>query len=171
MTTKELNIYDLLPASYNPRKELSKEDEEYQNIKESIESFGYVDPIIVNKDMTVIGGHQRLNVLKDLGYKKVLCVIVDIDKDKEKALNIALNKISGFWDNDKLTELLEELNNINMAHMTGFSQDEIDNYLKDMDIEQFYEGGDNDKEGKKSNEKQCPECGILINVDDWKIVE
>lgn len=170
MITKELNVYDLKPASYNPRKELSNDDEEYIKIKDSINNFGYVDPIIVNNDMTIIGGHQRLNVLKDLGFKKVLCVIVDIDKDKEKALNIALNKITGFWDNDKLTQLIEDLNNLNMAHMTGFSQDEIDNYLKDIDIDKFFEAEENTPKDN-TNEKECPECGTLIDTKTWKVVE
>lgn len=171
MITKELNIFDLLPASYNPRKELTKDDDEYKKIKNSIEQFGYVDPIIVNKDMTVIGGHQRLNVLKDLGFKKVLCVVIDIDKNKEKALNVALNKISGFWDNDKLTELLQELNNINMAHMTGFSKDEIDNYLKDIDIDKFFNDEENQKKENEGDEKTCPECGALINIKKWEVIE
>lgn len=170
MITKELDVYKLKPASYNPRKELSNDDEEYIKIKDSINNFGYVDPIIVNNDMTIIGGHQRLNVLKDLGFKKVLCVIVDIDKDKEKALNIALNKITGFWDNDKLTQLIEELNSLNMAHMTGFSQDEIDNYLKNIDIDKFFEEEENTPKEDKS-QKECPECNALIDTKTWKVVE
>ena len=59
--------------------------------------------------MTVISGHQRLKVLEELGYNEVECVIVELNKNKEKALNIALNKISGDWDNAKLEELLAEL--------------------------------------------------------------
>lgn len=62
------NIADLKPAEYNPRKSLQPGDPEYESLKRSIETFGYVDPIIVNKDGTVIGGHQRLSVLVNLGY-------------------------------------------------------------------------------------------------------
>ena len=94
----------LRPAAYNPRKKLKAGDKEYEKIKSSILEFGYVEPIIVNDDMTVIGGHQRLTVLKDLGYTEVQCVVVEIeDENKVKALNIALNKISGDWDTDKLS--------------------------------------------------------------------
>ena len=82
-----LPIGSLKPAAYNPRKQLKLGDKEYENIKKSIEEFGYVEPIIVNYDMTVIGGHQRLTVLKNLGYEEVQCVVVHIeDEHKVKAL-------------------------------------------------------------------------------------
>lgn len=133
MNIQKINIEKLKAAEYNPRKDLKPEDEEYQKIKKSILEFGYVAPIIVNSDMTVIGGHQRLKVLKELGYKEIECNIVDLDKAKEKALNIALNKISGEWDNAKLEELLAELKNEDIdMDITGFSFDEVDNILKDI---------------------------------------
>jgi DNA modification methylase len=133
MNIQILKIEDLKPAEYNPRKDLKPEDEEYQKIKKSLTEFGYVAPVIVNSDMTVIGGHQRLKVLKELGYTEIECNIVDLDKDKEKALNIALNKITGEWDNDKLEELLAELKETNIdLDITGFSFDEVDNILKDV---------------------------------------
>ena len=75
MEFKRLKIADLIPASYNPRKKLKPGDKEYQKIKNSITEFGYVEPIIVNYDMTVIGGHQRLTVLMDLGYTEAQCVV------------------------------------------------------------------------------------------------
>lgn len=129
----KISIEKLKPAEYNPRKDLKPEDEEYQKIKKSLVEFGYVAPVIVNADMTVIGGHQRLKVLKELGYTEIECNVVDLDKDKEKALNIALNKITGEWDNAKLEELLAELKETNIdMDMTGFSFDEVDNMLKDI---------------------------------------
>ena len=88
-------IEALNPAEYNPRKRLQPGDDEYESLKRSIEAFGYVDPIIINADGTVIGGHQRLNVLNDLGYTEVDVSVVNVDKNTEKALNIALNKIAG----------------------------------------------------------------------------
>lgn len=133
MNIQILKIENLKPAEYNPRKDLTPEDEEYQKIKKSLTEFGYVAPIIVNADMTVIGGHQRLKVLKELGYTEIECNIVDLDKNKEKALNIALNKIIGEWDNGKLEELLTELKEADIdMDMTGFSFDEVDNILKDI---------------------------------------
>lgn len=133
MNIQKIKIESLKPAEYNPRKDLKPEDEEYQKIKKSITEFGYVAPVIVNSNMTVIGGHQRLKVLKELGYTEVECVVVDLDQEKEKALNIALNKISGDWDNDKLEELLAELKQTDIdMDITGFSFDEVDNILKDI---------------------------------------
>ena len=140
MNIQLIEIEKLKPAEYNPRKDLKPEDEEYQKIKKSLVEFGYVAPVIVNSDMTVIGGHQRLKVLQELGYKEIECNIVDLDKNKEKALNIALNKITGEWDNGKLEELLAELKEL-LAELkeadvdmdiTGFSFDEVDNILKDI---------------------------------------
>lgn len=133
MNIQKIEIGKLKPADYNPRKDLKPEDEEYQKIKKSIIEFGYVDPIIVNTDMTVIGGHQRLKVLKDLGYTVIECNMVDLDKNKEKALNIALNKITGEWDNKKLEELIAELKEDEFdLSTTGFTFDEVDNILKDI---------------------------------------
>lgn len=126
-------IDSLNPATYNPRKDLTPEDEEFQKIVKSIETFGYVDPIIINKDGTIIGGHQRYKVLKYLKYTEIQCVVLDISKEQEKLLNIALNKISGDWDKDKLEELLAELQNEDLdLSVTGFDFDEIDDILQDI---------------------------------------
>lgn len=124
------NINELKYANYNPRKKLKPEDKEYQKIKKSIEEFGYVDPIIINKDNTIIGGHQRLTVLKDLGYEEVDVIQIDIDKTKEKALNIALNKITGEWDYAMLGDLLLDLDSQNYdLEITGFDDYEIEDIL------------------------------------------
>lgn len=106
---KTLPISALKPAEYNPRKKLKPGDKEYEKIKRSIEEFGFADSIVVNADMTIIGGHQRYTVAKDLGIEKVPCTVVDIDKTREKALNIALNKITGAWDEALLAELLKDI--------------------------------------------------------------
>lgn len=133
MNIQKINILKLKPSEYNPRKDLKPEDEEYIKIKNSILEFGYVAPVIINADMTVIGGHQRLKVLKELGYEEIQCIVVDLDKNKEKALNLALNKISGEWDNDKLEAILVELKETDIdINITGFSNDEVDDILKDI---------------------------------------
>lgn len=129
MNINIVNIDTLIPAEYNPRIELKTGMPEYEKLKNSIQEFGYVEPIIVN-DRTgkVIGGHQRINVLKDLGYKEVEVVHVDLDDAHEKALNIALNKISGNWDAEKLEDLLRDINlNTDLdVKFTGFDSDELD---------------------------------------------
>lgn len=133
----KINIDDLKRADYNPRKQLTPEDKEYQKIKNSIQEFGYVEPIIINKDKTIIGGHQRLSVLKDLGYNEVDCIVVDVDKTKEKALNIALNKITGEWDLNKLGDLLLELDSENYdLELTGFDSYEIENILAPVETDE-----------------------------------
>lgn len=142
MEVQKIAIQKLNPANYNPRVDLQPGDKEYQKIKRSIEKFGCVEPIVVNKDMTIIGGHQRLKVLKDLGYKEIECVIVNLDKNQEKALNIALNKITGLWDEDKLEELLLELKNNEFDLIdTGFDEEEINDifseYENDVEEDNF----------------------------------
>lgn len=125
---KTLSVDALRPAEYNPRKKLKAGDKEYEKIKNSIQEFGYVEPIIVNYDMTVIGGHQRLTVLKDLGYTEVQCVEVHIeDENKVKALNIALNKITGAWNEQLLADLIVDLQAANFnTDFTGFEAPEIE---------------------------------------------
>ena len=128
MEWRAIPIGDLRPAAYNPRKKLKAGDKEYEKIKNSIQEFGYVEPIIVNYDMTVIGGHQRLTVLKDLGYTEVECVVLHIeDEHKVKALNVALNKITGAWNEQLLADLLVDLQSADFnTDLTGFEPAEID---------------------------------------------
>ena len=124
---KVLPISVLKPAEYNPRKKLKPGDREYKKIKDSIEEFGFADPLVVNADMTIIGGHQRLNVAIDLGYIEVPCAVVDVDKTREKALNIALNKITGEWDEQLLADLLTDLKDADYdLDYTGFDAPEVD---------------------------------------------
>lgn len=133
MEFKKLKINSLIPASYNPRKKLKPGDSEYEKIKNSITEFGYVDPIIVNSDMTIIGGHQRWSVLKALGYDEVDCVVIEIDKTKEKALNIALNKVTGEWNKELLADLIKDLQSLDYdVSMTGFEPPEIDELFNDV---------------------------------------
>lgn len=128
MKWQSIPVGDLKPAEYNPRKKLKAGDKEYEKIKNSILEFGYVEPIIVNYDMTVIGGHQRLTVLRDLGHTEVQCVVLEIKDDaKVKALNIALNKIAGEWDEKMLADLLVDIQAADFnTDFTGFEPPEIE---------------------------------------------
>ena len=150
MQIERAQIDALNNAKYNPRKDLKPTDAEYVKLKNSVEHFGYVEPVIVNKrNMTVVGGHQRLKVLKDLGYKEIEVVYVDLNDTDEKALNIALNKISGDWDAEKLEDLIREisLDTDFDVELTGFTleevetmfngsledlQDSLDNYTREL---------------------------------------
>ena len=130
---KTLPVSVLKPAEYNPRKKLKPGDKEYQKIKNSIEEFGFADPLVVNADMTIIGGHQRLNVAIDLGYTEVPCAVVDVDKVREKALNIALNKITGEWDETLLADLLTDLKEADYdLDWTGFEAAEVEQLFSNI---------------------------------------
>ena len=133
MVIERKHTADLIPADYNPRKDLKPGDAEYEKLKRSIEQFGYVEPVIWNKTTGfVVGGHQRLKVLLDMGITEVECVVVEMDAEKEKALNIALNKISGEWDKDKLALLISDLQGADFdVSLTGFEPAEIDSLFKD----------------------------------------
>lgn len=127
MNIEKLSADLLKAAPYNPRKDLQPGDPEFEKLKRSIDEFGYVEPVIWNKRTgNVVGGHQRLKVLKYLGHTEVDCVVVDLDEQKEKALNVALNKISGSWDDALLTSLLKDLSESGYdATLTGFDTAEI----------------------------------------------
>ena len=128
-------LTELVYAEYNPRKRLTPADSEYKKIARSIDEFGYVDPIIINADNTIIGGHQRATVLKDKGFDEVQVVVLDISKEQEKALNVALNKISGEWNFEILRDLINDLDASGYdPTLTGFDLAEISDLL-----DQFHE--------------------------------
>lgn len=124
---EKINIAQLSPAKYNPRKDLKPGDAEYEKLKRSIEQFGYVEPVVWNKATgRVISGHQRLKILVDMGLNEVDCVVVEMNEEREKALNIALNKINGEWDTDKLAMLISDLQGSDFdVSLTGFDEDEL----------------------------------------------
>lgn len=118
-------IADMNRAAYNPRVDLRPEDEEYQAIERSLKRHGLVQPIVWNRRTnTVVSGHQRLTVLEAQGETEVTVSVVDLDDIQEKELNVALNKITGEWDDDKLSVILNELGE--EATDTGFTLPEID---------------------------------------------
>lgn len=118
-------IADMNRAAYNPRVDLQHEDEEYQAIERSLKRHGLVQPIVWNRRTnTVVSGHQRLTVLEAQGETEVTVSVVDLDDIQEKELNVALNKITGEWDDDKLSVILNELGE--EATDTGFTLPEID---------------------------------------------
>ena len=116
--------------------------------------------------MTVIGGHQRLKVLKDLGYTEIECVVVDFDKNKEKSCNIILNNenVSGKWDFAKLESVINELAQEEYdLSKTSLNDEEIEDLINELDVsdEDFIQGTEIVKE-KPSKEIICPNCGFKI---------
>jgi hypothetical protein len=124
---KTLPLSKLNPAAYNPRKDLTPEDPEYQKLKKSILEFDLVEPIVWNeKTGNVVGGHQRLKILKELKREKTNVVVVKLDESKEIALNLALNKIAGYWDFPKLKDLIADIDTGDFdIEITGFSESEL----------------------------------------------
>ena len=127
--TTELSVGDINFSPYNPR---TISDDAFNKLKASLTAFGLVEPLVVNKvNMNVVGGNQRLKALKELGVKKVSAVVVSLAEDKEKALNVALNKIGGDWDFEKLKGLMSGLGDLD-RQLTGFNAPEIDVLVGDV---------------------------------------
>ena len=126
MTTKDVPIADLNPAAYNPRK---MPPAELAKLTNAVKEFGIVQPIVINIDNTVIGGHQRILAAQELGLDTVPCLTVSLPKDKEKALNLALNRIGGDWDIGALGRLLGELDDSGLVPLTGFDDGELEKYV------------------------------------------
>ena len=131
MEIQKIPAARLNPAAYNPRVDLKPGDKEYEKLKRSINEFGYVEPVIWNRQTgNVVGGHQRLKVLLDMGQTEIDCVVVDLDLSHEKALNIALNKIQGDWDEDKLAAIMADFDAEAFdVSLTGFDAGEVDALL------------------------------------------
>jgi len=127
-----VRIEDLSLASYNPRRiapgELAK-------LKQSIERFGMVEPIVARKDGTIVGGHQRYEAARQLGIERVPTVFVDVSDNEAKLLNLALNKISGEWDTMRLASLLSELRTLPTTELelSGFFRSETTAIIRALD--------------------------------------
>lgn len=184
LKTTKINIQDLKPAEYNPR---IMPPNEAEKLKQGLTTFGLVDPIIIDltDNNTVIGGHQRLDVLKQINPDEELTLIklgdiglvikeTDLkikDKNDQKALNLALNKIQGDWDYKKLDDLLLELNTVNYnIDLTGFDDLELQEieFENDIDYDFLMKKEDlDDVNSMDSNQdkqvKKCPNCGYQLD--------
>lgn len=171
MKIETYKLSDLNPAKYNPRKELKPGDAEYEKLKRSIQEFGYVELIVVNKanHNTVISGHQRLSVLKDLGVDEVECVVVEMNEQQEKALNIAMNKVSGEWDKDKLMLVISDLQAADFdVSLTGFDAADLDALYMDMEKSEAKDDGfDVDKAYEKPH---FTKAGDLWSLGKHKVL-
>ncbi|RJX22337.1 MAG: DNA modification methylase [Ammonifex sp.] len=131
MEIQKIPVSKIKAAKYNPRKDLKPGDPEYEKLKRSMEEFGYVEPLVWNKTTgNVVGGHQRLKILLADGATEIDCVVVELDAEKEKALNIALNKIQGEWDENKLALLIADLQGADFdVTLTGFDDAELNKLM------------------------------------------
>lgn len=169
MRMEKRKLKELNPAAYNPRKPLKPGDPEYEKLAVSIEKHGYIDPIVINEDGTIIGGHQRRTVMLDLGYEEAEVVIVDIpDKDDEIAANIALNQIDGAWDNEKLIGLLIQLEGSGYDTMAaGFNSSDLSELFKGVDLGQ--EANDDGYDVEKAIEKAEQAPPVTQPGDVWQL--
>lgn len=123
MQIKYYKASDLIEAEYNPRK-LTKEAEKH--LIDSLKRFGLVDPVLINvnpeRKNIIIGGHQRVKIATKIGIKEIPCVELDLTLEKEKELNIRLNKNTGAFDEDLLQEYFEKEHLIEF----GFDASEIE---------------------------------------------
>lgn len=167
-----MQLKDLKPANYNPRVALTENDPEYQRIKSSIEQFGYVDPIIWNEQTNnIVGGHQRYTVLTDMGVEQVAVSVVNMNEEDEKVLNIALNKIEGDWDDERLKEVLETISD-DKLQLTGFDEDEIEALFDDLDIDSLFTEDQDEKANDKDNKDSQLDIAIeLLGMAQAKMVD
>jgi len=140
---------DVNRAPYNPRVELKPGMPEYEKLKKSILKFEQVLPMVYNsRSNTLVGGHQTMTVLNDMGITESQMSIVDLNDADEKTLNLALNRIGGDWDKEKLAELFDTMS-LPEIQLGGFDIGEIDELstldenvmftLEDFEFDSVYE--------------------------------
>jgi hypothetical protein len=166
MNIQTIPINQLNPAPYNPRVDLKPGDAAYERLKRSLEEFDLVEPLVWNRRSGhLVGGHQRLKVLRDRGDTQVQVVVVDLPPEREKALNVALNNpnLAGDWDLDKLAGLLDELKNLADfdATLTGFTDDDLKALLLAPDPD-WLSSDDEDAENADRVEVR-----LLAEPDTW----
>jgi len=128
MKIENVKADELKFAKYNPR-EIT--DKSFDDLKNSIRKFGFVEPVVVNsKNNEIIGGHMRVRAAKDMGMEEVPVKFVDLTEKEAKVLNLALNRIQGRWDADKLSKLITELETVEGVELelSGFEDWELDYY-------------------------------------------
>ncbi len=166
MNIQIIPIDQINAAAYNPRVDLQPSDPEYVKLKRSIESFGYVEPIVWNERTgNMVGGHQRYKIMvNELGHTELEVSVVNLDDEQERLLNLALNKVSGRWDEDALAQLLLELREAGAdIELSGFDEVELKQVLGEIEIPNFEEGTADDQGDLgvfSSKLVTCPHCGM-----------
>jgi len=173
MNIKIIPIHKINPAPYNPRKDLKPGDEEYERLKRSIKEFGYVDPIIWNERTgNLVGGHQRFKILtEESDIKEIAASVVSLSDSEEKALNIALNKISGDWDEEKLAALLDELQQEDFdISLTGYDLEEAEQLIESLSLNEALNDIDSIEDDEFDTDEAYEEAKknpITKNGDIW----
>ena len=134
MQIEHVAIDELKPDPANPRR---ISDAELEALTRSLREYGFVQPVLARReDMVVIGGHQRLLAARRLGIKSVPVIFLDLTQEQARVLNLALNKISGTWDQELLARMVADLSGVEELDLslTGFDEDELDALLKSLDV-------------------------------------
>jgi ParB-like chromosome segregation protein Spo0J len=147
-------IVTLKPAGYNPRKIT---DWEMRKIMRSLEAFGWAEPIVINKDGTIIGGHQRVKAAEHLGWEEVPCRVYDLPKPMEKALNLALNRLGGEFDEGLLATMLTEME-ASERMLSGFDENETAKMLGEEMKKAEEDKAKGGEDGDNSGARVCETC-------------
>jgi DNA modification methylase len=133
LSVEQVPIDQLRPDPANPRR---ISEEELDALERSIRQFGFVEPVLARReDATVIGGHQRLLAARRLGLTSVPVIWLDLSAEQARLLGLALNKISGSWDDALLARLLADLQatpDLDLS-LSGFGEDEIKDLLRSLE--------------------------------------
>lgn len=179
MKTAIMDLKDINPAKYNPRVQLKPGDQEWDALKNSLDRFGVATPLVVNETTgNLVSGHQRLAVLKQSGETRVEVVIIQMGEDKEKLLNVALNKIEGEWDEEKLKELFDEVDDEDIK-FTGFTEEDIEalydgeepDYDEDEEPEEQEEKDSSPKEEKEEKDPDLREFSVFLSFSTKEAAE
>lgn len=151
-------LAELNPAAYNPRRDLKPEDREFQKLRSSMDAFGCVEPLVWNeKTGNLVGGHQRYKVLVEAGETEADVSVVSLSIKEEKKLNILLNRAKGRWHDEKLAELLKELNELDALDLTGFEDYEMQGLLEQYDKLEELLAFDPEEPAEENEEPEAPE--------------
>ena len=159
-----LPVADLLKLR-DPRNPRIMPADEHAALVKSLKRFGVVDPIIVNTTTNqIVGGHQRLEVAAELGFEKVPVAYIEVSAEEQAQLNIALNRIGGVWDDEKLKVLLTEIDELNLdLQLTGFTADEVAALLDPANLPEMPTiTDDGDKTDKVDDEKPSLLEGVTV---------
>ncbi|WP_240421638.1 ParB N-terminal domain-containing protein [Paenibacillus periandrae] len=176
MDIRIVPINQIKAAAYNPRIDVQPGDPEYEQLRRSIVEFGYVEPIVWNERTgNMVGGHQRYKIMvNEQEHTELAVSVVNLDEQQERLLNLALNKISGRWDDEALARLLAELQGDGTdLDLSGFDEGEINRLLtafaepstdqlgdfqnRELDVSEFDESRFDCK---------CPRCGFVFNQEE-----
>lgn len=158
MIVETIPVSSIREASYNPRADLQPQDPEYQRLAKVVDAYGLVLPLIWNRRTgNLVGGHQRLKILRERQVQEVEVSVVDLDERQERILNLTLNKQSGVWEYQNLSRLLKELDGVRDLDLTGFAEHERLPLLR----------ADLDRETDPSEQRGKP---VHLTEAEWRVV-